>query len=78
MKKIILFITMIFIFLQSVQAKDITFIQATDTHFSKNSPELEKFINDVNLFENIDFVMFTGDNINTSNETDLKAFLKEI
>ena len=78
MKKFILFITMIFIFLQSVQAKDITFVQATDTHFSKNSSELEKFINDVNSFENIDFVIFTGDNIDTSDEADLKAFLKEI
>lgn len=63
--------------LQSAQAKDITFVQATDTHFSKKSPELEKFVEDVNSIPDVDFVMFTGDNIDTSNEDDLKSFLKE-
>lgn len=78
MKKFILFITMIFIFLQSVQAKDITFVHATDTHFNNNSLELEKFVKDVNSMGNVDFVMFTGDNIDKSKEEDLRGFLKEV
>lgn len=72
---------------QSAYAKEIKFVQITDSHFSTNAQEytqrdvehsknyLEKTIADINTIPNVDFVMFTGDNIDTANSTDLKAFL---
>ncbi len=70
-------------------AQNIKFIQITDSHFSKNSTEYtqrevensEKFLDntlqDINSIKNVDFVVFTGDNIDTANEIDLKAFLQK-
>lgn len=71
-----------------VSAKEIKFIQITDSHFSSGSGDytqrdvensksvLEKTIKDINLIPNVDFVAFTGDNIDTANEKDLISFLK--
>lgn len=72
---------------QSVSAKDIKFIQITDSHFStvgedysqrevENSKQiLEKTIADINSIPQVDFVVFTGDNIDKANEIELKKFL---
>ena len=69
-------------------AKEIKFIQISDSHFSTASSEYSqqevensdsnfaKAIADINTISGIDFVVFTGDNIDTANEKDLKAFLK--
>lgn len=77
-----------FLFMQNVYAKDIKFIQITDSHFSNTGDDysqrevensknvLEKTINDINSIPDVDFVVFSGDNIDKANETDLKAFLK--
>ncbi|MFA7659472.1 MAG: metallophosphoesterase [Candidatus Gastranaerophilaceae bacterium] len=74
-------------FTQSVFAKDIKFIQVTDSHYSSIGEEytqkevensqsvLEKTIKDINSVPNVDFVVFTGDNIDTANCADLKSFL---
>lgn len=71
-----------------VNAKEIKFIQITDSHFSSGSGDytqrdvensksvLEKTIKDINSIPNVDFVAFTGDNIDTANEKDLISFLK--
>lgn len=83
----LLFLTYILVMTQGVYAKEIKFVQITDSHFSSavgekaevspSSPQgiFEKAIDDVNTVPNLDFVVFTGDNIDQSNETDLKEFL---
>lgn len=68
-------------------AKDLKFIQITDSHFavagsqytqrevSGSKGYLENTIKDINSIKNVDFVVFTGDNIDQANDTDLKSFL---
>lgn len=70
-------------------ASNVKFVQITDSHFSKSSKEytqrevensdkfLESAIKDINSIKNIDFVVFTGDNIDTANADDLKIFLQK-
>lgn len=77
----------IFAFMQKVCANEIKFIQITDSHFSEVGADytqrdvehsknyLEKTINDVNSIKGVDFVVFTGDNIDQANSTDLQLFL---
>lgn len=69
-------------------AKDIKFVQISDSHFSKNKSEatqrevensksvLESTIADINTIPDIDFVLFNGDNIDQADTDDLKIFLK--
>lgn len=84
---LILFLTVILI-TSHVLAKEVKFIQISDSHFSNNKSEatqrevensksvLEKTIADINTIPDVDFVMFTGDNIDQANTDDLKTFLK--
>lgn len=84
---IIFTITLTAMLTQSVSAKDVKFIQITDSHFSTQGGDytqrdvegskgyLEKTINDINTISGVDFVAFTGDNIDQANDTDLKSFL---
>lgn len=69
-------------------ARDVKFVQITDSHFSSSSAEytqreversqevLQNTIKDINTIADLDFVVFTGDNIDTANSDDLKKFLK--
>lgn len=69
-------------------AKDLKFVQVTDSHFASSSIEhtqaevassqntFEKTIKDINSIPNVNFVVFTGDNIDQANSDDLKKFLK--
>lgn len=87
-KGIFIFLISIFCSMQVVSAKELKFIQITDSHFSSVSDSysqrdvenskifLEKTIQDINSIPNVDFVAFTGDNIDTASPVDLKAFLK--
>lgn len=80
-------ILLAFLVTPCVFAKDIKFIQITDSHFShtkKNPTQQEvetsestliKTVDDINSISNVDFVIFTGDNIDTANSDDLKAFI---
>lgn len=73
---------------QIANAKEVKFIQITDSHFSSTgeSPSqrevsyskqaLVNSINDINKISKVDFVVFTGDNIDTANADDLKVFLE--
>lgn len=77
----------VILFTHGVYAKDIKFIQVTDSHFSITNGDysqsevensngvLEKTIDDINSIPEIDFVVFTGDNIDKANPVDLKKFL---
>lgn len=82
------FAIFIILLMQSVSAKELKFVQITDSHFSAagkdytqeevaDSPRvLPKAIRDINTLKNVDFVVFTGDNIDTANSADLEQFLK--
>lgn len=88
MNKFFILIFGILLSLQAVSAKEIKFVQITDAHFSttgnnatqrevENSQNvLEKTILDINSLKNVDFIVFTGDNIDQANSNDLKIFLK--
>ena len=80
MKKLALLISSFILFSSSVMAKDMRFAQVTDVRYSANSDNaaLLKVIEDINKQNEIEFVVFTGDNINHPNKDDLKAFLKEL
>lgn len=67
-------------FFTPAYAHKIKFIQVSDVHLTKNhSQHLEDFVTDVNMkFSDIDFIVFTGDNIDKPKEEDLYLFLKII
>lgn len=58
-------------------AKTINFIQVTDVHLTQeNALYLKEFTNEINnKYQDFDFVVFTGDNINKANKNDLELFL---
>lgn len=61
-------------------AKIVKFIQITDVHFkSKNEIPLKETIKEINKnHKNIDFVVFTGDNIDSADGKDYYNFLRII
>lgn len=73
---------------QNAEAKTVKFVQITDSHLSTvkgsytqrdveySKEALESTIKDINGLKEIDFVAFTGDNIDTANAKDLKLFLQ--
>ena len=63
------------LFTSSVCAKDLKFAQITDVNYKKNSEVLIKIIKDINKTPDIDFVVFTGNNIGQANPANLKNFL---
>jgi len=81
------FIVFVLLLTQSAFAKEVKFVQITDSHFASSSKEytqreveaaggvLEKTIADINSIPDVDFVVFSGDNIDQASPTDLKAFL---
>lgn len=77
MKKIICLILLIFCLNCSCMAETVKFIQVTDVHLNQlNSFYLKRFVQDVNKnYKDIDFVVFTGDNIDRANKKDLLLFL---
>src|SRR5574344_532247 len=90
MSKLKYFICLLIIYCIGIQANAnyIHFVQVSDSHFSHSegavykqevqSPKntLEKTVSDINTLNNVDFVVFTGDNIDQANPDALKAFLK--
>lgn len=84
---IFVFSFIIFLNNQTALAREIKFIQITDSHFSSTAGEhtqqevegsgntLRKTINDINSISNVDFVVFTGDNIDQADSVSLKKFL---
>lgn len=78
MKRILsLFLTLLF-FISAVQAKDLRFAQISDVRYSQeNSAPLQAIIKDINKQKNVEFTVFTGDNINKPSPAELESFLKE-
>lgn len=75
-------------FVQTAKASTVKFVQITDSHFSTekgsytqrdveySKEALENTIKDINSIKGVNFVAFTGDNIDTASEKDLKLFLQ--
>lgn len=83
MKKIFKFLLVIFILLlipSKSLAQNVKFLQVTDVHMKQNNAHnLEDFVKDVNKkYDDLDFVIFTGDNIDQANVKDLETFLSII
>jgi len=90
MKKFLILFFAIFICFVStnIQAKELQFVQISDTHLSLSGQDyrgrkvqeaaacLKQAIKEINKNRDIKFVLFTGDNIDTSERADLVAFLK--
>lgn len=81
LKFFIIFIALLFIN-QISYAEQVKFAQVTDTHYAGGVNYrynvLKSAIEDINNQENLDFVVFTGDNIDRPKEKDLIEFLQII
>jgi len=78
MKKLICFILFFICFMLNAKAHDIRFVQVSDVRYSKSDNQtLQKTVSDINKINDVDFVVFTGDNIHRANVDELKSFLKE-
>lgn len=76
---ILLCVISFFVFAQNVQAKTIEFIQIADLHLVQTDSSIKNFehlINSVNSMDNLDFVVFTGDNLDKPDVQVLDIFLK--
>ena len=84
MKKVILTFLSVLLMQSCAFALDsaIKFIQVTDVHYEANNPYkvkvLQETVKDINRLKNVSFVVFTGDNLNNPNPTDLVGFIKAI
>lgn len=80
MKKFLLVLITFLISICSAYAENIKFAQVSDTHVSADSEFSQKVlkatVKDINQQQNIAFVVFTGDNINSPNEDNLREFVK--
>ena len=58
----------------------IKFIQVTDIHLTQNNKKyLDEFVSEINSkYNDLDFVVFTGDNIDKANVKDLETFLQSV
>ena len=82
-KKIYTFILLaIVLFIGTIaQAKDLRVIQVTDFHYKHNEDSnirLTNLVRSINRTKDVDMIIFTGDNIDSANEDNLKNFLKGI
>lgn len=80
MKKLIGLLFVYFCFLSScVFAQDLRFVQVSDINYSKSKDNeiLKKFVQEVNKQKDIDFVVFSGNNIDYPDAKNLEGFIKE-
>lgn len=77
MKKILTLLAGFVLTLQCVYAENLKFVQVTDVHLTQDNKQyLKDFVNDINnQYTDLDFVIFTGDNIDRANIEDLNTFL---
>lgn len=73
-----IFITFL-VFSSTVFADDMRFVQISDARFSADNEVniLSEAIKDINKQKNVEFVVFTGDNLSKPAKKDLEEFLKE-
>ena len=76
MKKLLCLLTVLIFSFVPCCAKDLRFVQISDVRFSAGSNNaLSSVIRDVNKLKDVDFVVFTGDNIENPSTENLLAFL---
>ena len=80
MKKILLFLAFIILSTICAKASDMRFVQVDSMLLSaseeKSIEKMQKVINDINNQKNIEFVVFTGDNIANPKQENLECFVK--
>ena len=79
MKKLILIFTLAISLMTNIcEAKSIKFVQITDTQYSTAgmNEELTNAITQINKMKDINFVVFTGDNVAMAGEENLNGFIK--
>lgn len=80
MKKFLFFIIIFFISTISAFSADLRFIQVDGVLFNVNDKNsisrLENVINEINKQKNVDFVVFSGNNIAKPNKNNLENFVK--
>lgn len=86
--KFLFLVSFLIYFSNAVSAEQLKFVQVTDVHLSTNGSNyqgrdlensvkfLETAVKSINNSTDINFVVFSGDNIDTSNEEDLAKFLE--
>ncbi len=79
MRKFFAFLVTFLVFSSAVFAKDMRFVQVSDVRFNSESENnvLHKMVDDINKQRDVEFVIFTGDNISRTSKEDLTAFLNE-
>ena len=78
MKKLFMLLLLLLTITSPVLARNIKFAQVTDMYYRGNNPTLKAIITDINKTSDIDFVVFTGNNIGKPTEKNLKNFLSDI
>ncbi len=80
MRKLLVVLFTLFYLYIPVYAEKVRFIQVTDVHLTENNSQyLKDFVDRINQeYQNFDFIIFTGDNIDRANEKDLYTFLSII
>ena len=80
MKKLIGLLIGFFITFNSAYSADMRFIQVDSVLFSptdeQSVTQLKNLINDINVQKNVEFVIFSGDNIAKAKKENLESFLK--
>ena len=77
MKKFIGLFWVYFCFVSGIFAQDLRFVQVTDVNYSPNNEILPALVKDINEQQDVDFVVFTGNNIQNPDKKILEGFLKE-
>ena len=78
---IFLLLLAFFTLANSCFAKEITFAQISDIHYSTDKLDMKKYLYFLKLSlskEAPNFVVFLGDNLDKSNEKDIISFMNEI
>ena len=76
--KILIILFLFFCLTSIANAKDLKFAQIADIHYDigENQTQILKWaVDELNRINDLDFVVFLGDNIDKSNRTILKSFL---
>ena len=77
-KKFLIVLGLVFIANNNASA-DIRFIQVAESSVStSNATQLKQCVRDINTIKDVDFVVFTGDNILNAKKENLRTFLKTI
>lgn len=75
---ILLTVTFLFVVSLPTLAKNVVFAQVTDINYRKSSDELVRIIKDINKNQDINFVVFTGNNIGKPTKPNLRNFLHDL